>query len=100
MRRRKDTIEARIKDMSDVLEKKFKEGNGKVLFTELLPEEPDRYDITLSFMSLLSMIKNQNYDAEQAENFGEIKVIQREKQTPVESSEGDWDTEIEDYGEA
>ena len=46
------------------------------------------------------MIKNQNYDAEQAENFGEIKVIQREKQTPVESSEGDWDTEIEDYGEA
>ena len=100
VRRRKDTIEARIKDMSDLLEKKFKEGSGKVLFTELLPEEPDRYDITLSFMSLLSMIKNQNYDAEQAENFGEIKVIQREKQTPVESSEGDWDTEIEDYGEA
>ena len=88
VRRRKDTIEARIKDMTDLLEKKFKDGDGKVLFTELLPEEPDRYDITLSFMSLLSMIKNQNYDAEQAENFGEIKVIQREKQTPVESSVG------------
>lgn len=100
VRRRKETIEARIRDMTELLERKFKEGGGKVLFTDLLPEEPDRYDITLSFMSLLSMIKNQNYDAEQAENFGEIKVIQREKQTPVDSSAGDWDTDTESYGEA
>jgi len=78
VRRRKETIEARIKDMTDVLERKFKAGKGKVLFTELLPEDADRYDVTLSFMSLLSMIKNQGYDAEQKENFGEIKVIKKE----------------------
>jgi chromatin segregation and condensation protein Rec8/ScpA/Scc1 (kleisin family) len=86
--------------MTKRLEKKLTEGNGRVLFTELLPEKPDRFDVTMSFMSLLSMIKNQNYDAEQAENFGEIKVIQREKQTPVDSSAGDWDTDTESYGEA
>ena len=78
VRRRKETIEARIKDMTELLDRKFKEGKGKVLFTELLPDDADRYDITLSFMSLLSMIKHQNYDAEQSENFGEIKVIQVE----------------------
>jgi hypothetical protein len=90
-----ETIEARINDMTELLEKKFRDGGGKVLFTELLPEEPDRYDITLSFMSLLSLIKNQNYDAEQSENFGEIKVIQREKTAPVTDAAGDWDTDIE-----
>ncbi len=78
VRRRKETIETRINEMTEILERKFREGNGKVLFNELLPDKPDRYDITLSFMSLLSMIKNQGYDAEQNENFGEIKVIKRE----------------------
>ena len=78
VRRRKETIEARIEYMTEKLEKKFREGNGKVLFTELLPEAPDRYDVTMSFMSLLSMIRNQGYDAEQKENFGEITVIRKE----------------------
>ena len=78
VRRRKETIESRINEMTEILERKFREGNGKVLFFDLLPEKPDRYDITLSFMSLLSMIKNQGYDAEQNENFGDIKVIKRE----------------------
>ena len=77
-RRRKETIESRINEMTEILERKFREGNGKVLFFDLLPEKPDRYDITLSFMSLLSMIKNQGYDAEQTENYGDIKVIKRE----------------------
>jgi len=74
VRRRKETLEARIEYMTDQLEKKFREGRGRVLFTDLLPEKADRFDITLSFMSLLSMIRNQGYDAEQKENFGEITV--------------------------
>ena len=78
VRRRKETIETRISEMTEILERKFSEGNGRVSFSELLPEKPDRYDVTLSFMSLLSMIKNQGYDAEQNENFGEITVIKRE----------------------
>ena len=77
VRRRKESIESRIQDMTELLEKKFGEGSVKVLFTDLLPEEHDRYDITLSFMSLLSMIKNQDYDAEQNENFGEIRIIKK-----------------------
>lgn len=78
VRRAKETIEARIKYMSETLDKKFKEGKGRVSFTELLPEAPDRYDVMLSFMSLLAMVKNQECDAEQKENFGEITLTKKE----------------------
>ncbi|MBR2705912.1 MAG: segregation/condensation protein A [Mogibacterium sp.] len=78
VRRRKESIEARIMDMTLVLGQKLRPGVSGVSFTELLPEEPDRYDITLSFMSLLSMIKNMEYDAEQKENFGEITIVRKD----------------------
>ena len=53
-------------------------------FTELVPEEADRYDITLSFMSLLEMIKMQEVDARQEKNYGNISVIKKEVQTDVQ----------------
>jgi segregation and condensation protein A len=78
VRRRKETIEARIKDMAVLLGQKLKPGTDGISFAELLPEKPDRYDITLSFMSLLSMIKNMDYDAVQDNNFGEITVVRKD----------------------
>ncbi len=91
VRRRKETIEARIEYMTERLETKLREGKGSVAFTELLPEAADRYDVTLSFMSLLSMIRNQGYDAVQEENFGEItvrrKAVQQEEQTGPQQEE-------------
>ncbi len=78
VRRRKETIEARIRDMSVALAQRLGPGTDGVSFTELLPEKPDRYDITLSFMSLLSMIKNMDYDAVQDKNFGEITVVRKD----------------------
>ena len=78
VRRRKESIESRIKDMTKVLELRLTPDRSGISFMELLPEEPDRYDITLSFMSLLSMIKNQGYDAEQKENFGEITIVRKD----------------------
>ena len=78
VRRRKETIEARIRDMSILLGQKLRPGTDEVAFMDLLPEKPDRYDITLSFMSLLSMIKNMDYDARQTENFGEITVVRKD----------------------
>ena len=78
VRRRKETIEARIRDMAVLLGQKLKPGTDGISFAELLPEKPDRYDITLSFMSLLSMIKNMDYDAMQDNNFGEITVVRKD----------------------
>jgi segregation and condensation protein A len=79
VRRRKETLEARIADMTVILESRFREGRDSVSFTELLPDKPDRYDVTLSFMSLLSMIRNQGYDAVQEKNFGAITVTRKEQ---------------------
>ena len=76
VRKSKESIEQRIKYMSDTLSRKFRE-KKVVSFTELLPENYDRYDVTLSFMSLLSMIKSQQCDAEQTENYGEIRVTSK-----------------------
>lgn len=76
VRRAKESIEQRIKYMSETLERKFKD-KKEVSFSELLPEGYDRYDMTLSFMSLLSMIKEQQCDADQKENFGEITVTEK-----------------------
>lgn len=101
VRRRKESIESRIKDMTKVLEYKLTPGTSGVSFMELLPEEPDRYDMTLSFMSLLSMIKNQGYDAEQEENFGEITVKRKDPAVIAANmavstdAQTDWDTEAE-----
>ena len=78
VRRRKETIEARIRDMAVLLGQKLKPGTDGISLAELLPEKPDRYDITLSFMSLLSMIKNMDYDAMQDTNFGEITVVRKD----------------------
>lgn len=78
VRRAKESVEVRIRNMTETLERKFKE-KDEVIFTELLPEEADRYDVTISFMSLLSMLKEQDIDAEQRENYGEIKLIRKAK---------------------
>ena len=69
----RESIEERIKKMSAVLEEKLKT-QDTVSFSDLVPDHPDRYDMILSFSSLLEMMKTQGYDAEQKENYGEITV--------------------------
>lgn len=99
-RSRRESIEARIEFMTERLEHKLSVGNGRVLFTELLPDKPDKYDITLSFMSLLSMIRNQGYDAEQKENFGEITVTRKAAADTGAEADASYDTGWEDEADA
>lgn len=89
VRARKESIESRIRDMTRTLEAKFTPDVSGVDFMDLLPEEPDRYDITLSFMSLLSIIRNEGYDAEQKDNFGAITVVRKDP----EIIKAQWDAE-------
>lgn len=70
-RKRKESVEERLKVMQAKLDAGFSESD-EVLFSSLLPERADRSDVTLSFMSLLAMIKNQEVVAEQEEAYGEI----------------------------
>lgn len=82
VKRARASVEERIHYMTQVLDRKLRE-KGSVLFTELIPEDSDRYDVTLSFMSLLEMIKMQEVDAEQTEVYGDITVRRKDKSLVV-----------------
>ena len=83
IKRERASIEDRINYMTAIIRDKAS-GGECIDFTELVPEEADRYDITLSFMSLLEMIKMQEVDAKQDKNYGNISVIKKEVQTDVQ----------------
>lgn len=87
VKRARASVEERISYMITVLDRKLEE-KGSVLFTELIPEDSDRYDVTLSFMSLLEMIKMQEVVADQQETYGDITVRRKDKtQSPVDDGE-------------
>ena len=83
IKRERASIEDRINYMTAIIKDRVSVGEH-IDFTELVPEEADRYDITLSFMSLLEMIKMQEVDARQEKNYGNISVIKKEVQTDVQ----------------
>ena len=83
IKRERASIEDRINYMTAIIKDRVSVGEY-IDFTELVPVEADRYDITLSFMSLLEMIKMQEVDARQEKNYGNISVIKKEVQTDVQ----------------
>ena len=48
-------------------------------FRALVPKGDDRYDISVTFSSVLEMMKEHRLEAEQKRLFGEIKVIATEE---------------------
>lgn len=82
IKRERASIEDCISYMSSIIKDRVSVGEY-IDFAELVPEEADRYDITLSFMSLLEMIKMQEVDARQEKNYGNISVIKKEVQPNV-----------------
>lgn len=78
IRRNRASVEERIASMAATLEKKWKHSDA-VSFSELLTPEADKYDKTLTFMSLLEMIKMQEVDATQDRVYGDIEIRRRNK---------------------
>ena len=83
IKRDRASIEERINYMSMIIKDRVSVGES-IDFVRLVPEDADRYDVTLSFMSLLEMIKMQEVDAKQDKNYGNISVIKKEVQTDVQ----------------
>ena len=48
-------------------------------FRDLVPHADDRYDVSVTFSSVLEMMKEHRLDAEQKKLFGDIKVIATEE---------------------
>lgn len=72
--REKATIESRIKMIASKLKAAVSRGFKKISFRELIPNKKDKYDVIVSFASLLQMMKDRMLDAEQRRNYGEILV--------------------------
>lgn len=50
-----------------------------IYFRELLNPGTDRYDIALTFVSMLEMIRQRRVVADQKQTFGDIRVISTDK---------------------
>lgn len=82
MERQKITIESKIEYIISLF--KFKDKN-KMSFKELLKPESNRYDVVLTFVSMLEMIRLKTIKVKQNINFGEIYLIQNDKNSEVTS---------------
>lgn len=70
------TTELRMNDIRDYfLDRRTREAN----FRDLVPHRDDRYDISVTFSSVLEMMKENRLDAEQKKLFGDITVKAKEQ---------------------
>ena len=72
--REKATIESRIKLIGNKLRDALSKGLRKLSFRELIVDKKDRYDVIVTFSSLLQMMKDKMLDATQSTTYGEIYV--------------------------
>lgn len=77
--REKATIESRMIYIKDRFKTFFLRGISKLSLRELIPNKKDRYDIVVTFVSVLQMMRDKYLDAEQRSIYGEITVIPGEK---------------------
>ena len=72
--REKSSIENRIRYIASRLKSAMARGVRKMPLRDLIPNKKDRYDIVVTFSSVLQMMKDKVIDAEQKKNYGEITV--------------------------
>ncbi len=72
--REKATIESRIKFIGSKLKDALVHGLRKLSFRELIVNKKDKYDVIVTFSSILQMMKDKLLDATQSTTYGEIFV--------------------------
>ena len=77
--RERATIETRIVYIRDRFKKAFARGVRRVNLKELIPDKRDRYDIVVTFVSVLQMMRDKYLDAEQKTTYGDITVLLGER---------------------
>ena len=72
--REKATIESRIGYIRNKLRSIISQGLKRLSIRELIPNKKDRYDVIVTFVSVLQMMKDRLLDAEQKRNYADIMV--------------------------
>lgn len=78
--REKATMESRMIYIRDRFRSAFNRGLRRLNLKELIPNKKDRYDIVVTFSSVLQMMRDKYLDAEQTHTYGEIIVIPGERE--------------------
>lgn len=89
--REKATTEGRIAFIANKLKSALMHGLKKLSFKELIPDIRSRYDVAVSFASVLQMMKDKRIDAEQKSNYAEIFITppKKDKITKGKEETGD-----------
>lgn len=77
--RDKATMESRMVYIKDRFKNMFLKGIRRLNLKELIPDKKDRYDIVVTFVSVLQMMRDKYLDAEQRSVYGDIMVIAGER---------------------
>ena len=87
--REKATIESRMVYIKDRFLGAFKKGVRKLSLKALIPDKKDRYDVVVTFVSVLQMMRDRYLDAEQSSTYGEITIIpgERDLEEKIESEQ-------------
>lgn len=72
--REKASIESRISLIRDKLFTAIRSGLKRLSMKELIPNKKDKYDVIVTFASVLQMMKDKVIDAEQKKTYGEIFI--------------------------
>ncbi|MBR6350716.1 MAG: segregation/condensation protein A [Firmicutes bacterium] len=75
--RQRMSIETRISQIREFFTRRKKK---KLMFSEMVEEDPSRFNKVITFMSLLEMLKDRRVKAEQKKRFGDIAVSLTEEQ--------------------
>ncbi len=73
--REKATIENRMIYIKDIFKGAFTRGIKNLNLKALIPNKKDRYDVVVTFVSVLQMIRDKYLDAEQKSLYGDITVV-------------------------
>lgn len=72
--RERETIEKRMVFIREAFRRAFKAGSDNINIKELVPNAKNRYDVVVTFVSVLQMMRDKYLDADQHMTYGEIIV--------------------------
>jgi segregation and condensation protein A len=78
------SIKDRIRDIMDALKSRSADGEGKVLFSQLIGDEPDRQEIVVTFLAVLELMKRRWVYCHQHRLFDEIVLAWTGKEGEVD----------------
>lgn len=73
--REKETIESRISYIKLKFEAAKHRGTSRLSMSELVMDPTDNYDIVVTFVSILQMVRDRQLDVEQDSIYGDISVV-------------------------